>query len=397
MVEQITNRAHGGRLINRIAGKNEREILLRKANELPKIELSRREVCDLELIANGAYSPLEGFIGRSDFINILENKRLTNGLAWTIPVTLAVTRKDSKRLSDQAALTFNNNIVAIIEISEIFEHDREDEALKIYKTTDRTHPGVQYTLQRGNSFVAGKITLLNKPIHNEFLEHTFEPEQIRAIVSEKGWRTIVAFQTRNPIHRAHEYLLKTALESHDGLLIHPLVGETKSDDIPAEIRLSAYKALVEGYFPSERVLLSALPASMRYAGPREAIHHAIIRQNYGATHFIVGRDHAGVGNFYGPYDAQKIFHEFSKTELQISPLFFENAFYCKRCENIATEKTCPHSSLHRLNLSGTQARNILAERGKLPREFTRPEIAEILANAYQAKGGLEEALRRVGI
>ena len=378
---------HGGTLINRTAQGAEREALLQSAANLPTITLNAREEADLELIANGAFSPLEGFLGEADYLSVRDNKRLANGLVWSIPITLSVSEEEKNNLKVGEDIALNGRdgrLLAILHLAEIYTYDKEKEAEQVYRTTEDKHPGVAALYVQKDVLLGGKITLLNK-VSEAFGKYRFTPAQLRALCVEKGWSRIVAFQTRNPIHRAHEYLTKTALESVDGLLVHPIVGETKSDDIPADVRIEAYEALLSNYYPTNRTQLAGLPAAMRYAGPREAIFHALIRKNYGASHFIVGRDHAGVGTYYGTYDAQKIFSEFTAEEIGINLFFFENTFYCQGCGGMASLKTCPHEASNHVSLSGTKVREMLVNGEIPPVEFTRPEVAQILIEAYRAK------------
>jgi len=377
--------AHGGTLIDRVVPAAKRAELAQIAADLPKIELNSRETTDLGLIANGAMSPLEGFMTRAEFDSVLKSMRLPNGLAWPLPVTL--TLKSDALAShavpfDAALVDGDGNVVGVIHVEEIFTADLKTTAESALATSDDAHPGVGYLKEFGTTYAGGKVTVLDVPSHAPFEEYDLSPRQTRELFERNGWRTICAFQTRNPIHRAHEYLIKCALETVDGFLIHPAMGETKSDDIPADIRMQCYLALGKHYFPEKHVALSTFPYAMRYAGPREAILHAILRQNYGCTHFIVGRDHAGVGNYYGTYDAQHIFLEFRKEELAIEPVFFEHSFFCKRCEGMASQKTCPHGQEDRVFLSGTKVREMLVNGEKLPGEFTRREVAEILERHY---------------
>jgi len=374
--------AHGGRLINRMSKEDDTKSLIAEAATLPAMVLNRREVSDLALIANGAMSPLEGFMTSNEYKSVLENRRLALGLPWTIPVTLSV--KDDaiteRQTPFRAALQNRaGDILGIMDVEEVFEFDKKHEAESVLLTSDDAHPGVQYLNGLGSHYAGGKITLFDK-VHDDpaFANFLLDPKECRVLFKAKGWERVVAFQTRNPIHRAHEYLQKCALEAVDGLLIHPIMGETKSDDIPAETRMQCYLAMMNNYFPKERVALSILPAAMRYAGPREAIFHAILRKNYGCTHFIVGRDHAGVGSYYGTYDAQRIFDDFEPGELGIIPLMFEHSFYCKKCLGMASQKTCAHDKEDRVFLSGTKVREMLDSGEKLPVEFTRREVAEIL-------------------
>ncbi len=371
---------HGGTLVNRIATDNERDVLLKEANSLPSVTLSDWSLSDLELIANGAFSPLEGFMNQNDYLHVLKEMKLANGIVWSIPITLPVSKQISNGLEigqDIALKGSDDVIYGILTLEEKFEYNKDVEALFIYKTLDKNHPGVRKTYEKEGVYLAGPITLLNHPL-KQFNKFQYNPKNLRSLFKKRGWNTIAAFQTRNPIHRAHEYLQKTALEMTDGLLIHPLVGETKKDDIPAKLRFESYQALLEKYYPEERVQLSVYPAAMRYAGPREAIFHALVRKNYGCTHFIVGRDHAGVGDYYGTYESQEIFEQFSSDEIGIEILKFDHAFYCKICENMATAKTCPHSSDAHLHLSGTKVRSMLRKGEVPPKEFSRPEVIDVL-------------------
>ncbi len=372
---------HGGKLINRFVEATEVEGLTKKAQSLNKIVLSAREISDLELISTGVFSPLEGFMGSADYESVLKSMRLANGLPWSLPITLSVTEEEAKPLSagTEVALQDENGLImAILHLSEIYTFDKEKEALAVYRTNDLAHPGVAYTHSQGNLLLAGKIDMLRRPAVQDFQEHRLEPAETRKLFLEKGWKRIVAFQTRNPVHRAHEYIQKCALEITDGLLLHPIVGATKKGDIPADVRMRCYNVLLDGYYPKDRTVLSVFPAAMRYAGPKEAIFHAICRKNYGVTHFIVGRDHAGVGDYYGTYDAQNIFKEFKEGELGIRPLFFDHSFYCKQCLGMASAKTCPHGPEDRIALSGTKVREMLSQGIKPPPEFSRKEVAEIL-------------------
>jgi sulfate adenylyltransferase len=370
---------HGGKLINRIVGSPQAEKELREGVKgLRSLTLTGRELNDLALIGNGAFSPLTGFMTRKEYEHVVTSMRLLGGLPWSIPVVLAVDREEAPSLGTRAALyDGEGELRGVIEVEDVFEYDKLHEARNVYRTEDEKHPGVAALLERKDVLVAGPVWVLP----SEQDPASLSPIETRAEFERRGWKTIVGFQTRNPVHRAHEYIQKCALEIVDGLLLHPLVGETKSDDIPADVRMRCYRTLLENYYPADRVLLSTLPAAMRYAGPREAIFHAMIRKNHGCTHFIVGRDHAGVGNYYGTYDAQKLFEEFAPEELGIMPLKFENSFYCRRCQSMGTKKTCSHDSANHVSLSGTAVRAMLRAGELPPPEFSRPEVAQILIDA----------------
>jgi sulfate adenylyltransferase len=382
---------HGGRLVNQLLSGDARAEALELAPTLQQIALSELNLADLEMIAVGALSPLGGFMRRADYESVVFKMRLANGLPWTIPVTLAVTdaQADTIKEGDRVLLTEGEGEagtpLAILHVSEKYRYDRTLEAQHVYRTTEAAHPGVARLYQQGETLLAGDVDVINLPARSreEFTDLRHTPSQTRHIFAERGWRRIVGFQTRNPIHRAHEYIQKTALEIVDGLLLHPLVGETKADDIPADIRIESYRVIVDAYYPAQRVLLAVFPAAMRYAGPREAIFHAIARKNYGCSHFIVGRDHAGVGKYYGTYDAHHIFDEFTPEEIGIMPLFFEHTFYCKSCGGVVSLKTCPHDSSHHISLSGTQVRETLRRGELLPVEFTRPEVSRVLMRALR--------------
>jgi sulfate adenylyltransferase len=347
------------------------------------LTLSERHTADFEMIANGGFAPLTGFMGSEDWERVCGEMRLASGSYWSIPITLA-TDLDCA-VGDVVALRSDEGKpLGRLTVEEIFDRDAPREAEDVYLTTDQEHPGVAAIYEEGDRCLAGPIEADALPDHEEaFRRRYLTPEESRRAFAERGWKRIVAFQTRNPIHRAHEYLTKAALETCDGLFIHPLIGKTKEGDIPADVRMRCYEVLMERYYPPGRVILGVNPSKMHYAGPREAILHAIIRRNYGCTHFIVGRDHAGVGDYYGTYDAQRIFDRIDVEELGIEPLFFEHTFWCNECEGMASDKTCPHDSDAHLFLSGTKVREMLAAGEKPPHEFSRDEVAEILIDAYK--------------
>jgi sulfate adenylyltransferase len=387
MPDDPTIAPHGGELVDLLVPEDRREATRAEADHLPKLVVNARELSDLEMLAVGALSPLTGFVGEADYVTVLETMHLSSGLAWSIPVTLSLTDDDVKRIgagNSVALLPWDGgDPIAVVDVAEVFKRDRQKEALGVYATEDLEHPGVQALHEAGDFCLAGTVRALALPEHDDFLAYRLTPAQTRAAFAERGWRTVVGFQTRNPIHRAHEYLQKCALEIVDGLLVHPLVGATKGDDVPADVRMRCYEALFEGYYPKDRAMVSVFPAAMRYAGPREAIWHAICRKNYGCTHFIVGRDHAGVGSYYGTYDAQRIFEQFEPGELGITPLMFEHSFWCNACEGMASPKTCPHGEGSRVSLSGTRVREMLRAGDRPPAEFSRPEVADILIEAMR--------------
>jgi sulfate adenylyltransferase len=368
-------RPHGGELVDRTGERPD------DLDALERVPLASRELSDLDMLACGALSPLEGFMSKEDYESVVESMHLSNGVPWALPVCLAV---DAAPKGDRVALTDESDRpVAVLEVGEVYDYDREREAEQCFRTTEDAHPGVARLYAQKPQYLAGRVTVFERATP-QFPGLARDPAETRRIFAERGWKRVVGFQTRNPIHRAHEYLTKVALETVDGLLVHPLVGDTKSDDIPAEVRVECYRMLLDGYYPEERVLLSAFPAAMRYAGPREAIWHAICRKNYGCSHFIVGRDHAGVGDYYGTYDAQLIFDEFEPHELDVEPMFFEHTFWCNVCGSMASTKSCPHGPEDRVFLSGTMVREMLGEGEVPPVEFTRPEVAKVLIDAYRS-------------
>ena len=380
---------HGGRLINREVSGDEATELEQQAGSLPALRLTARALSDLELIGIGALSPLEGFMTSDVYKAVVKNMRLSGGLAWSLPVTLSATKEEAGAFAEGAKVALADQagaLLAVMDLQEKFSYDKKAEAEQVYKTADDAHPGVAAMYAQGDVLLGGPVTVFKRP-PADFQDRRLTPAETRAAFAERDWKTVVGFQTRNPVHRAHEYLLKCAMEMVDGLLLHPLVGETKAGDIPADVRMKCYEVLLEGYFPSDRVLLSVLPAAMRYAGPREAIFHAMVRKNYGCSHFIVGRDHAGVGDYYGTYDAQQIFLEFTQDELGMTPLFFEHSFFCRQCDGMASAKTCPHDADQRVFLSGTKVRDMLAAGEAPPPEFSRPEVAKVLIESMAPAGG----------
>jgi sulfate adenylyltransferase len=379
--------AHGGgELADLRAPEAERAGLRKYLEKLPAVALNARDLADLEMLATGAFSPLTGFMGEADYIGSRDKMRLASGLPWPIPITLGAAEADAGSLGagqDVALAAEDGSRLALLKLAEVYRVDRKREAEAVFGTGDEAHPGVKNVLAMPPWCLAGQVTLVEEIPGRTFLEYPREPRDTRARFRDLGWKKIVAFQTRNPTHRAHEYIQKAALEICDGLLLHPLMGETKGDDVPAAVRMETYKVLLELYYPKGRAIIGVMPAHMRYGGPREAILHAIVRRNYGCTHFIVGRDHAGVGSYYGSYDAQKIFDRFEPAEIGITPLTFENTFYCAKCGGMASFKTCPHTDADRLLLSGTKVREMLRSGQAPPPEYTRPEIAAILVRAMR--------------
>lgn len=377
---------HGGELVNQIATESQRLEFLAQEGVLPRVRMDQRTTSDLEMIAIGGFSPLTGFMEQEDYEQVVHHMHLENGLPWSVPVTLSVDTEVADALAIGSLVRLddpNGNYWGVLRLTQKYHYDKTQEALQVYRTDEAKHPGVKVIYEQGPVNLAGPVWLLERHPHTQFPSYQIDPAQSRELFRQKGWKTIVGFQTRNPIHRAHEYIQKCALETVDGLFLHPLVGATKSDDIPADVRMRCYEVMMQHYFPQDRVILAINPAAMRYAGPREAIFHALVRKNYGCTHFIVGRDHAGVGDYYGTYDAQQIFDECDPAALGITPMKFEHAFYCTRTQAMATTKTSPSAPEERVHLSGTKVREML-RRGELPPpEFSRPEVADLLAQSMR--------------
>ncbi len=377
---------HGGTLINRIASSEKKAEFLAQADSLPRVQLDQRATSDLVMIAIGGFSPISGFMDRKDYQGVIDEMHMANGAAWSIPVTLSVSKEVAAPLKEGSLIRLDDpdgKFVGVLELTEKYTYDKKHEAKNVYRTEEEKHPGVKVVYEQGEVNLAGPVWLLERSAHPLFPNYQIDPAASRASFREKGWNTVVGFQTRNPIHRAHEYIIKCALEIVDGLFLHPLVGATKSDDIPADVRMRCYEIMMDNYFPQDRVVLAINPSAMRYAGPREAIFHALIRRNYGCTHFIVGRDHAGVGDYYGTYDAQHIFDQFKPGELGITPLKFEHAFYCTLTEQMATAKTSPATKEERIHLSGTKVRAMLRKGEIPPAQFSRPKVAAELAKAMK--------------
>lgn len=374
------SRPHGGQLISLDVPTGEREALIDETRGAKRLAASTAVQSDLELLANGGYSPLRGFMGRNDFKSVLEHMRLADGTVWSIPIVLPVSDEEAKQLQvgETVGLYDEDTLLATLEVHEIYPYDKFEYARHVFRTTSEEHPGVARLLKSGDFHVAGPVRVVQRPNTVRYPQYHLDPLEVRRQFDDRGWHSAVAFQTRNPIHRAHEFIQKAALEIVDGLLVHPLVGETKGDDIPADVRMRCYEVLLHNYYRPERTMLGVFPAVMRYAGPREAIFHALVRKNYGCTHFIVGRDHAGVGSFYGTYDAQQIFEQFTLEELGVVPLAFENTFFCRTCDGMASLKSCPHPDEVRVNLSGTKVREMLRRGEAPPPQFTRPEVAAVL-------------------
>ena len=380
---------HGGKLIPLLASEDKKNEYLEEAKELDAIKVNSKECSDIVMLATGAFSPLEGFIGKEDYRNVLNDMVLKNGVLWPIPVTLSCSKEEANDIKEGQKISIlnfeTNEIMGIMTVQEKYEYDKNREAKAVFGTEDHKHPGVQKLFEQGDVYLAGDITGLSEGGFPGRFSEFARPAETREIFAQKGWETVVAFQTRNPIHRSHEYLTKVALEIFDGIFIHPIVGLLKEGDIPADVRLQCYKALLANYYPEDKVVLKVYPMEMRYAGPREAVLHAIIRQNFGCTHLIVGRDHAGVGDYYGPFDAQNIFDTLPKNSLTIRPLKMDWTFWCYKCSSMASLSTCPHDKSDHLMIAGTQLREMLSKGERAPEEFSRPEVLDILIDHYSKK------------
>jgi len=387
---------HGGTLVNRIADEQRAEALCTEAEGLPRIDLSAKQSCDLEMIGIGAFSPLTGFMGQADFESVCRNMTLASGDIWPIPILLSADQSNAPSVGDRVALYATapskgqSVLQGVMTVEEVFPHDKALEIPSVFRTQDEAHPGVKQVMSEGDVCVSGPVEVVQVCVDPDgpesFLDRRKTPHETRAAFAERGWKTVGAFQTRNPIHRAHEYLCKCVQEITDGLLIHPLVGETKPGDIPADVRMRCYETLIEHYFVPDRTMLTVMPAAMRYAGPREAVLHALVRKNYGCTHFIVGRDHAGVGDYYGTYDAQQIFDDLDPVNLKIEPLKFEHAAFSRRAQGMVSAKTFPKIEGDWVFLSGTKVREMLKQGERPPAEFTRPEVADALIEWAKTAG-----------
>ena len=378
---------HGGELRPRlIQGPEQLQNRLEEARSLPQIALTSREVSDLIMLATGAFSPLDGFVRKDDYEAVVREMRLKSGMLWPIPITLSVDRDAADRLKegDRIALVDpeRDEIMAVMTVEEKYAYDKRQEAVKVFGTDDPDHPGVKKVYDQGEVYLGGPVDVLSEGEYPARFPEFARPAETRALFAQKGWATVAAFQTRNPIHRSHEYLTKVALEICDGLFLHPIVGKLKAGDIPADVRMKCYQVLLENYYPRDRVVLRVYPMEMRYAGPREAVLHAIIRQNFGCSHLIVGRDHAGVGDYYGPFDAQKMLDELSDHDLHLRPIKMDWSFWCRKCEAVVSSRTCPHPDADHLLISGTELRKMLAQGQRPPEEFSRPEVIDILVEYY---------------
>ncbi|HID39982.1 MAG TPA: sulfate adenylyltransferase [Calditrichaeota bacterium] len=380
---------HGKVLKPLMVTDNERAELMQKAKTLPAVRLTSRETSDLIMLSMGAFSPLDGFMRQADYTNVVKNMHLDNGLMWPIPITLSVGKEQADSLPDGGEVALyddeSGELMGLMTVEEKYTYDKKEEAKHVFRTDDEAHPGVAKVYAQHDVLLGGPVKVFSE-LHypQEFAGYYARPAETRAIFEEKGWTRIAGFQTRNPIHRSHEYVTKIAMEVTDGVLIHPLVGKLKAGDIPADVRMKCYEVLIDKYYVKENVVLKVYPMEMRYGGPREALLHAIFRQNFGCSHLIIGRDHAGVGSYYGPFDAQKIFDEIPADALHIQPLNIDWTFYCHKCEGMASMRTCPHGKEDRVLISGTKVREMLDNGEMPPAEFTRPEVGKILMDYYRS-------------
>jgi sulfate adenylyltransferase len=377
---------HGGELLPLLISDQEKYAIKDQVKSLHSIRLNSREASDLIMLGMGAYSPLKGFMGSEDYKSVILDMHLADSCLWPMPVTLSINRDESDRIKEgqRIALFDSNNVdlLGTMIVEEKFTYDKLFEAKQVFGTSEEQHPGVSKIYGQGEIYLAGPVQVLSEGGYPERFPEYSRPAETREIFRNKGWKTIAAFQTRNPMHRSHEYLTKIALEVCDGLFIHPVVGRLKEGDIPAEIRMKCYKQLLDHYYPRDRVVLRVYPIEMRYGGPREAILHAIIRQNFGCSHIIIGRDHAGVGKYYGPFDAQQIFDQLKPGELQIQPLKLDTTFWCHKCDSVASFKTCPHEEKEHLSISGTELRQILTQGERPSDKLIRREVSDILISYY---------------
>jgi sulfate adenylyltransferase len=380
---------HGGKLNPRLLAGEERQEAYREAQTLPQVRLNSKEVSDLIMLAMGAFSPLDGFMARDDYRGVVRNMQMEDGALWPIPITLSISGEASRGLKEgqKAALVDDESgeIMGLMTIQDKYAYDKAEEALEVFRTNDDAHPGVKRLYTQGDVYLGGPVKALSEGKYPEEFPEFGRPAETRQIFQERGWSIVAAFQTRNPIHRSHEYLTKIALEVSDGVFIHPIVGKLKPGDIPAEVRMKCYRVMLDNYYPQDRVVLKVYPMEMRYGGPKEAILHAIIRQNFGCSHMIIGRDHAGVGKYYGPFDAQHIFDELDPNALHIQPLKLDWTFWCYKCGEMASLKTCPHEAADRCLISGTELRRMLSEGEMPPVEFSRPEVLDILGDYYKSQ------------
>lgn len=380
---------HGGNLIQLII--DDEKLLSEKRREaetFPLVPLTSKEVSDVIMLGTGAYSPLKGFMCRDDYMSVVNDMRLHDGILWPIPITLSVSIDIAKNIREGRKVALynreNGNIIGTMTVKEKYHYDKRTEALNVFLTEDEAHPGVKGIYGQGDVYLGGTVEVFDEGGYPEKYSEYARPSETRSLFINRGWNTIAAFQTRNPIHRSHEYLTKISLEICDGLLIHPIVGKLKPGDIPAEIRIECYRTIINNYYPQDRVVLKVYPMEMRYGGPREALLHAIIRQNFGCSHIIIGRDHAGVGKYYGPFDAHRVFDELRPEDLYIKPVKMDWTFWCKKCDSIVSSRTCPHTDKDHLAISGTELRNMLVQGQRPPKEYGRQEVIDILMEYYRS-------------